>query len=237
MPVPSTLADIDPVAANNSPPGSEAVSTNIDNYLRTGFAFIAQLDDNKLETTTAASTYQPLDALLTSLAGQTTAANKVQAYSASDTALLLDFKDEDDMASNSATAIPSQQSVKAYVGTYVGTAVAATYPTRAWVSFDGTKNAAGSADLTNTNRYIRGSGNVSSVLRNATGDYTISFTSSLSDENYAVQVTPQGTVANVGLFGCVKVSVAPTSSAVRVSIHAVDAGLRDSEYVNVLVIR
>lgn len=115
MPVPSTLADLDPVAANNSPPGSEAVGTNIDNYLRAGFAFIAQLDDNKLETTTAASTYQPLDSLLTSLAGQTTAANKVQAYSASDTALLLDFKDEDDMASDSATAIPSQQSVKAYV--------------------------------------------------------------------------------------------------------------------------
>jgi len=57
---------------------------------------------------------QAYDALLASLAGQTVAANKVQAYSGADTASLLDFKDEDDMASDSATAIPSQQSTKAY---------------------------------------------------------------------------------------------------------------------------
>jgi len=58
---------------------------------------------------------QASDALLTSLAAQTTAANKVQGYSAADTALLYDFLDEDDFASDSATGIPSQQSVKAYM--------------------------------------------------------------------------------------------------------------------------
>lgn len=60
---------------------------------------------------------QAYDALLQSLAGQTTANNKVQAYSGVDTATLLDFKDEDNMASDSATALPSQQSVKAYADT------------------------------------------------------------------------------------------------------------------------
>lgn len=44
MPVPSTLADLSTTAASNSPPGSEAVGTNIDNYLRAGFAFIKQLE-------------------------------------------------------------------------------------------------------------------------------------------------------------------------------------------------
>lgn len=57
---------------------------------------------------------QAYSALLAALAAQTEAANKVQYYTADDTPGLLDFKDEDDMSSNSATAVPSQQSVKAY---------------------------------------------------------------------------------------------------------------------------
>ncbi len=57
---------------------------------------------------------QPLNATLTAIAAQTEAANKVQYYTADNTPGLLDFKDEDNMASDSATAVPSQQSVKAY---------------------------------------------------------------------------------------------------------------------------
>lgn len=76
------------------------------------------------DTTTARTNLgaQAADALLTALAAQTTAANKIQAYSGIDTTTLLDFKDEDNMASNSATAIPSQQSVKAYVDAEVSAA-------------------------------------------------------------------------------------------------------------------
>lgn len=58
---------------------------------------------------------QPLDATLTALAGTLTGVNKIPYSTSTDIAAELDFKDEDDMASDSATAVPSQQSVKAYV--------------------------------------------------------------------------------------------------------------------------
>ena len=57
--------------------------------------------------------------------------------------------------------------------------VATAYGCRAWVNFDGTTNVGGFCT-------IRGSGNVTSVADNGTGDYTVNFTTAMPDANYAV---------------------------------------------------
>ena len=60
----------------------------------------------------------------------------------------------------------------AQLATVVGTAPL--YMCRAWVNFNGSGTVA-----------IRGSGNVSSITDNGAGDYTVNFTTAMSDANYA----------------------------------------------------
>jgi hypothetical protein len=55
------------------------------------------------------------------------------------------------------------------------------YATRAWVNFNGTGTVA-----------IRASGNVSSITDNGTGDYTVNFTTAMSDANYAATTSGVG---------------------------------------------
>jgi hypothetical protein len=55
---------------------------------------------------------------------------------------------------------------------------------RAWVNFNATL-APGGAAWSSGNVLINAGYNVASVLRNGTGDYTITFTSAISDANYA----------------------------------------------------
>jgi hypothetical protein len=52
------------------------------------------------------------------------------------------------------------------------------YSCRAWVNFNGTGTVA-----------IRGSGNVTSITDNGTGDYTMNFTTAMTDANYAVSMS------------------------------------------------
>jgi hypothetical protein len=74
------------------------------------------------------------------------------------------------------------------------TGTAPIYGCRAWVNFDGTRNEADTGASTNgANVKIRASGNVSSVLKNAQGDYTVTFTTAMVDANYSVAVSLGGT--------------------------------------------
>ncbi len=71
---------------------------------------------SQLDTlTTSVNGKQSESDILTDLSGLTQAASKIPYFDTSTTASTLDFKDEDNMVSDSATAVPSQQSVKAYV--------------------------------------------------------------------------------------------------------------------------
>ena len=58
------------------------------------------------------------------------------------------------------------------------------YGVRAWVRFNGNKNAAGTLDSSNTTRQILGNGNITSVTKNATGDYTVVIAANMPSENY-----------------------------------------------------
>jgi hypothetical protein len=86
------------------------------------------------------------------------------------------------------------------------------YACRAWVNFNGTGTVA-----------IRASGNVSSITDNATGDYTVNFTTALSDANYAICLgvgngtsgTAQLAIENGGVY---------STAAVRIQGYRTETG-------------
>jgi len=97
----------------------------------------------------------------------------------------------------------------------------------AWVSFTG-----------NTGT-IRASYNVSSVTRNGTGDYSINFTTPLTDANYSVSLTGSATYGTAYSSGYINNAVAPTTSVLRVLfLNTVGGGASsDPTYGNVIVFR
>ena len=67
------------------------------------------------------------------------------------------------------------------------TGSAPVFACRAWVNFDGTRNVTDTGPSTNgAPVLLRGSGNVTSVVKNNTGDFTVNLTVPMPDANYAV---------------------------------------------------
>ena len=83
--------------------------------------------------------------------------------------------------------------------------VATAYGCRAWVNFNGSSTVA-----------IRASGNVSSITDNGTGDYTVNFTTALSDANYALDVCTGADTTN-GSVGYQNSLTGPTTAACRIA--------------------
>jgi hypothetical protein len=101
---------------------------------------------------------------------------------------------------------------------------AVAYGCRAWVNFNGTGTVA-----------IRGSGNVSSITDNGTGDYTINFSTALADANYCpvgmgIDVSGAQVIVRRG-------STAQTTSACRVSSEQPGTSSADCSQVNVAIFR
>ena len=95
------------------------------------------------------------------------------------------------------------------------------YPCRAWVNFNGTGTVA-----------IRGSGNVSSVTDNGTGDYTINFTIAMTDANYAVCGSAFGNV----VYSIMSPDGTPSTTAVQV-ITSNTTAVGDNSVVAVAIFR
>ena len=111
---------------------------------------------------------------------------------------------------------------------------------KAWVNFDGTKDTTGATSTANTNRLIRASNNVTSVLRNGTGDYTVTFTTAMADANYSATFGSAVEGASVGGFACINDASIPTASALRirsVSTGATSTVISDKAYIHVAIFR
>jgi hypothetical protein len=97
------------------------------------------------------------------------------------------------------------------------------YACRAWVNFNGTGTVA-----------IRGSGNVSSITDNGTGNYTVNFTTAMPDANYAAAgICFENPAVNAGI---VRLATQTTSSC-QVFTHQLDNNLYDSSVVCVNIFR
>jgi hypothetical protein len=107
-------------------------------------------------------------------------------------------------------------------GTQIGTFC------RAFVNFNGTTNVGGFCT-------IRASFNVTSVADNGTADYTVNFTTAMTDANYAA-VGITGSTAG-GAAQMLVPGGAQTTSACRVVAYVWNASQIDSSYVSVAIFR
>ena len=108
-------------------------------------------------------------------------------------------------------------SVNASKGAVTITNTNTSSPVKAWINFNG---------LTST---IRSSFNVSSVVRNGTGSYTINFTTALSDTNYSYSGFQNAVGASP--FGSFLVAPTPTTSSFSFQIYSPNAGLVDGDII------
>ena len=84
------------------------------------------------------------------------------------------------------------------------------YACRAWINFDGTSASIGTG---------RASGNVSGVTDNGTGDYTVNFSTAMSDANYCALITAEDPPSGNNIMSVGQVTSKGVSS-IRFETHA-----------------
>lgn len=94
---------------------------------------------------------------------------------------------------------------------------------KAWVNFNGTAAT------------IRASYNVSSITRNGTGEYTVSFTNAFADANYSYALSIGHTSGTVVIKGTD--SVPQTTTSLRTSVYSASWTNADSAYCYVACFR
>jgi hypothetical protein len=94
-----------------------------------------------------------------------------------------------------------------------------------------------SGNVTLLRNTIRGSGNVSSITDNGTGQYTVNFTTAMPDANYAASVSVSGSsIANTGRFFTAPAATNPTTSTFRFNCGTTTAN-EDALYALVAIFR
>jgi hypothetical protein len=103
--------------------------------------------------------------------------------------------------------------------------VATAYGCRAWVNFNGTGTVA-----------IRGSGNVTSITDNGTGDYTVNFTTAMVDANYSATATAGEGSGSADNYIVRIAGANPSTTALRIKVSNT-AALLDALFTCVSIFR
>ena len=100
---------------------------------------------------------------------------------------------------------------------------------KAWVNFNGTSGAS---------PVVRGSFNISSITRTATGIYTIAFTTAMTDINYSAvgSCSYPGSTSVLSIFSVSGASQAPTTSSFSCTVIAPGVGSQDPTYMCISVL-
>ena len=207
----TTIADADRVIVNDAGTMVQVAMTDLATYFTGDITTVGALDSGSITSNFGA---------INNGSSNITTTGTVSFGTLTDaTTSVTSIKDEDDMASDDASALATQQSIKAYVDDKSITQTSGSAPyygARAWVNFEGSASGA----------TIRGSQNVASVTRNAAGNYTVTLTTAMSDTNYAVLVN----VMQNDLLSGVRFHGGYPSSTTEINVYATNDARAGVDY-------
>ena len=207
----TTIADGDRVIVNDAGTMKQVAMTDLATYFTGDITTVGALDSGSITSNFGA---------INNGSSNITTTGTVSFGTLTDaTTSVTSIKDEDDMASDDASALATQQSIKAYVDDKSITQTSGSAPyygARAWVNFEGSASGA----------TIRGSQNVASVTRNAAGNYTVTLTTAMSDTNYAVLVN----VMQNDLLSGVRFHGGYPSSTTEINVYATNDARAGVDY-------